>query len=51
VATIVATEKEVITLLVEIPTGNVLTLLGIAAEGTSTIGKIILLPLEFLQVF
>jgi hypothetical protein len=51
VAAVVATEKEVITLLVEIPTGNVLTLLRVSAERTSTVGKIILLPLELLQVF
>jgi hypothetical protein len=51
VAAIVATEKKIIALLVEIPTGNVLTLLGITAERTSTIGKIILLPLKLLQVF
>jgi len=46
-----ATEKEVVALLVEIPTGNILTLLGIPTERTSTIGKIILLPLELIQVF
>jgi len=46
----VATEKEIIALLVEIPPGNVLTLLGISAEWTATISKIVFLPFKPFQV-
>jgi hypothetical protein len=45
-----AAVKEVIALLVEIPTGKILALLRIATKRTTAVCQIVLLPLELSQI-
>jgi hypothetical protein len=46
----VAAVKEIISLLVEITTGKILTLLRIATKRTTAVCQIVLLPLELSQI-